>query len=56
MKKKNKFLLTFISVILLVLYFFNKNIKYNMIIHLSDNNVIKYNFFKNIIKTIKDPR
>ena len=56
MKKKNKFLLTFISVILLALYFFNKDIKYNMKIHLSDNNVIKYNFFKNIIKTIKDPR
>ena len=56
MKKKNKFLLIFISVILLALYFFNKDIKYKMKIHLSDNNVIKYNFFKNIIKTIKDPR
>ena len=56
MKKKNKFLLIFISVILLALYFFNKDIKYKMKIHLSDNNVIKYNFFKKIIKTIKDPR
>ena len=57
MRKKNRFfLLIFTFVIFLVLYFFNKNIKYNMKIHLSDNNVIKYNFFKNIIKTIKDPR
>ena len=55
-KKKLKIFIFTISFIIFFLFFFGENIKNSLKASLNDNNVIKYKFFKDLIKVIGDPR
>ena len=55
-KKKLKIFILAISFLIFFLFFFGENIKDSLKASLNDNNVIKYKFFKDLIKVIGDPR
>ena len=55
-KKKLKIFIFTISFVVFFLFFFGENIKNSFKTSLNDNNVIKYKFFKDLIKVIGDPR
>ena len=55
-KKKLKIIISIISFAVFCLIIFGENIKDSIKISLNDNNIIKYKFFKDLIKVISDPR
>lgn len=55
-KKKLKVFIFTISFVIFFLFFFGENIKNSLKTSLNDNNVIKYKFFKDLIKVIGEPR
>ena len=55
-KKKLKIFIFTIFLLILSIFFFGENIKNSLKTSLNDNNVIKYKFFKDLIKVIGDPR
>ena len=57
-RSKNKLKIFFSIIIILFsfLFFFKENIKKLLNTSLNDNNVIKYKFFKDLIKAVADPR
>ena len=55
-KKKLKIFIFTIFFVIFFLFFFGENIKNSLKTSLNDNNVIKYKFFKDLVKVIGDPR
>ena len=55
-KKKSKIFIFTISFFVFFLLLFGENIKDTIKSSLNDNNVIKYKFFKDLVKVIGDPR
>ena len=56
LKKKSKIFIFTISFFVFFLLLFGENIKDTIKSSLNDNNVIKYKFFKDLVKVIGDPR
>ena len=54
--KKFRILISIIIIFISFLFFFGENLKNSIKISLNDNNVVKYKFFKDLLKVFSDPR
>ena len=54
--KKFKISISIIAIFIASIFLFGENFKDSIKISLNDNNVIKYKFFKDLVKVLKDPR
>ena len=54
--KKFKISISIIAIFIASIFLFGENFKDSIKTSLNDNNVIKYKFFKDLVKVFKDPR